>query len=121
MVERLGHTLCLVLVYLIADDQKNWDDMLLHVIAADNNNVSMGTGLAPIEVHIDQYIRLLMATVEGSCVKGHESAKGGQPDYPELMRYRQVRSHELVREEHRRIKAKHQAANDDINRIMNNE
>ena len=28
MVERLNHTLCQMLSYLISDDQKNWDEML---------------------------------------------------------------------------------------------
>ena len=37
-----------MLSYLIVDDQKNWDEMMLfHVVAAHNNNVSRGTGLAP--------------------------------------------------------------------------
>ena len=40
MVERLNHTLCHILSYLIADDQKNWDVMLMHAVAAHNN----GTG-----------------------------------------------------------------------------
>ena len=30
MVERLNHTLCQVLSYLIADDKKNWKQMLIH-------------------------------------------------------------------------------------------
>ena len=51
MVERLNHTLCQMLSYLIADDQKNWDEMLMHAVAA-HNNVSRGTWLAPNEVHI---------------------------------------------------------------------
>lgn len=40
MVERLNHTLCQMLSHLIADDQKNWDELLLHAIAAHSNNVS---------------------------------------------------------------------------------
>ena len=39
MVERLNHTLCQMLSYLISDDQKNWDEMLTHAVAAHNNNV----------------------------------------------------------------------------------
>ena len=60
MVERLNHTLCQMLSYLIADAQKNWDEMLVHAVAAHNNNVSRGTGLAPNEVHIGRYPRLPM-------------------------------------------------------------
>ena len=59
MVERLNHTLCQMLSYLIADDQKNWDEMLMHAVAA-HNNVSRGTALAPNEVHIGRYPRLPM-------------------------------------------------------------
>ena len=120
MVERLNHTLCQMLSYLIADDQKNWDEVLLHAIAAHNNNVSRGTGLAPNEVHIGRYPRLPMTILEGSGVKGHQSAKRDQLDYLELMRDRQVRAYRLIREEDRLIKAKHQANNEKIYAAMNN-
>ena len=59
MVELLNHTLCQMLSYLIADDQNNWDEMLMHAVAT-HNNVSRGTGLAPNEVHIRRYPRLPM-------------------------------------------------------------
>ena len=81
MVERLNHTLCQMLAYLITDDRNNWDDMLLHAIAAHNNNVSRCTGLAPNEVHIGRYPRLLMAISEGSGVKGRQSEKRDHLDY----------------------------------------
>lgn len=51
MVERLNHTLCQMLSFLIADDQTNWDEILLHAISARSNNVSRGTELAPNEIH----------------------------------------------------------------------
>ena len=44
VVERLNHTLCQMLSYLIADDQKYWDEVSLHAIAARNNNVRRGIG-----------------------------------------------------------------------------
>ena len=75
MVERLNHTLCQMLSYLITDDQKNWDEMLLHATAAHNNNASQGTGFAPNEVHIGRYPRLPMTILRGSGVKGRHSAK----------------------------------------------
>ena len=62
-VERLNHTLCQMLSYLIADDQKKWDDILMHAVAA--HNVSRGTGLAPNEVHTGRYPRLPMTILEG--------------------------------------------------------
>ena len=55
MVERFNHTLCQMLSYLIPDVQKNWDGMLMHAVAAHNNSVSKGTGLAPNEVHFGRY------------------------------------------------------------------
>ena len=77
MVERLNHTLCQMLSYLIADDQnrKNWDDMFMHAVAAHNNNVSRGTGLAPNEVHTGRYPGLPMTILEGRGVKGHQGLK----------------------------------------------
>ena len=60
MVERLNPNLLQILAYLIADDQKNWDEMLMHAVAAHNNYVLRGTGLAPNGVHIRRYLRLLM-------------------------------------------------------------
>ena len=97
MVDRLNHTLCQMLSYLIADDQNNWDEMLLHAIAAYSNNVSRGTGLAPNEVHIGRYPRLPMTILEGSGVKNHQSQKRDQLDYLELMRDRQMRAYRLIR------------------------
>ena len=44
MVERLNHTLYQMLSHLIADNHTNWDELLLHAIAAHNNSVSRGTG-----------------------------------------------------------------------------
>ena len=110
MVERLNHTLCQMLSHLIADDQKNWDEYLSTAIAAHNNNMSRGTGLSPNEIHIGRYTRLPMTILEGRGVKGHQSAKRDQLDYLELMRDRHIRAYNLVREEDRLIKAKHQAA-----------
>ena len=76
MVEGLNHALCRMLSFLIADDQNNWDGMLLHAISAHNNNVSRGTGLAPHETHIGRYPRLTI--LEGSGAKGHQSEKRDQ-------------------------------------------
>ena len=93
---------------------------MLHRIAAHNNNVSRGIGFAPNEVHIGRYPRSPMTILEGSGLKGHQSAKRDQPGYLELMRDRQVRAYRLVREEDRLIKAKHQAANEKVDAAMNN-
>ena len=118
MVERLNHTLCQMLSYLISDDQKNWDDMLMHAVAAHNNNVSRGTGLAPNEVHIGRYPRLPMTILEGRGVRGHQGLKQDQLDYLELMRDRQVRALKLVKEEDRLVKARHEAANEHLQELI---
>ena len=97
MVERPNHTLCQMLSYLTADDRKNWDEMLMHAVAA-HNNVSRGTaGPAPGEVHIGRYPRLPMTILEGRGVKDHQGLKQDQLDYIGLMRDRQVKAYKLVR------------------------
>ena len=49
----------------------------MHEVAAHNNSVSRGTGLAPSEVHIGRYPRLPMTILEGRGVKGHQGLKTG--------------------------------------------
>lgn len=114
MVERLNHTLCQMLSHLIADAQNNWDAMLSHAVSAHNNNVSRGTGLAPNEVHIGRYSRLPMTILEGRCVKGHQSLKKDQLEYLDFVRDRQIRAYDLVREEDKLLKARHDRANDKL-------
>ena len=66
------------------------------VVAAQNNNVSRGTGLAPNEaneVHIGRYPRLPMTILEGRGLKGYQDLKQDQLDYLELMRDRQVKAY----------------------------
>ena len=91
--------------------RKIWDEMLMHAVAAHNNNVSRGTGLAPNEVHIGRYPRLPMTILKGRGVKGHQCLKQDHLDYLELMRDRQVKAYKLVKEEDRLIKARHEANN----------
>ena len=118
MVERLNHTLCQMLSYLIADDQNNWDDMLMHAVAAHNNNVSGGTGLAPNEVYIGRCPRLPMTILEGRGVRGHQGLKQDQLEYLELMRGRQIKAYQLVKEEDRLTKARHEAANENLEELV---
>ena len=117
MVQSLNHTLCQMLSYLIADDQKDWDDMLMHAVAAHNNNVSRSTGLAPNEVHIGRYPRLPMTILEGRGVRGHQGLKQDQLDFLGLMRDMQIKAFELLKEEDRLIKARHAAANEHLEEI----
>ena len=115
MVERLNHTMCQMLSYLIADDQTNWDELLLHAIAAHNNSVNHGTGLAPNEAHIVRYPRLPMTILERRGARGHQGLRRDQLDFLQVMRERQNRAYELVRKGDFLIKAKHQAANEKLN------
>lgn len=96
MVEGLNHTICQMLTYFIADDQNICDDMLIHAVAAHNNNVSRGTGLAPNEEHVDRYPRLPITILEGRGVQGYQGLKHDQLDYLEVMRERQVKAYSLV-------------------------
>ena len=88
MVERLNNTLCQMLSHLVADNQTNWDELLLHAIAAHNNIVSRGTGLAPNEVHIGPYPRLPMTIQEGRGARGHQGLRRDQLDFLQLSWYR---------------------------------
>ena len=114
MVERLNDTLCQMLSFLIADDQRNWDKMLTHAVGAHNNSVSRGTGLAPNEVHIGRCPRLPLTMLEGRGARGHQGLRQDQLDYLSLMRNRQTKAYELVRGEDRITKAKHDAKNKKI-------
>ena len=120
MVEGLSIKLCQMLSYLIADDQNNSDEMLLHAIAAHNNNVSTGTRLAPNKVHIGRYTRLPMTILEGSGVKGQQSEKRDPLAYLELMGDGQVQTHRFFRKEDRLIKTKLKAAKKGIYAALNN-
>ena len=102
--------------YLIADDQKNWDEMLIHAVVAHSNNVSRGTGLALKEVNFGRYPRLPRAILEGRGVRGHQ--RQDQLDFLHLMRNRQVKVHELVKEEDGLIKARHEAANEKLDGLI---
>ena len=117
MVEMLKHTLCQMSSYLIADDNKNWDDMLMHTVEAHNNNVSRGTGLSSSEVHIGKYPRLPMTTLEGRSVRGHQGLKQDQLDFFGLMRDGQIKTFELVTEEDCLIKARHAAADEHLEEL----
>ena len=114
MVERLNHTLCQMLSHLIVDNQTNWDELLLHAIAAHNNSVSRGTGLAPNEVHIGRYPRLPITILEGRGARNHQGLRRDQLDLLQLMRERQNKAYEFVRNEDFLIKAKHYAANEKL-------
>ena len=107
MVERLDHTLCRMMSPLVADNQTNWDELLLYAVATHNNSVSRGTRLAPNEVHIGRYPRSPMTVLERRGVRNHQGLRRDQLDLIQLMRERQNRAYDLMRKEDFLIKAKH--------------
>ena len=118
IVKRLNHILCQMLSHLIVDNQTNWDELLLHAIAAHNSSFSGGKGLAPNEVHIGRYPRLTMTILEGRGARDHQGLRRDQLDFLQLMRERQNRAYKLMRKEDFLIKAKHKAANKKLNSIF---
>lgn len=98
-----------MLSFFIADDQNSWDKLLLHTKFVRNINVCRGTRLAPNGIHIGRYPTLPMIILEGSGAKGHQSKKQDQLEFIELLRYRPIRAYNLMREETRLLKAKHEA------------
>ena len=57
-VERVNHTMALMLAMVGNELQNDWDLYLPHVESAYNNSASAATGLAPNEVHIGPLPRL---------------------------------------------------------------
>ena len=114
-VERLNHTVCQMLSHVVGAQQLDWDEYLLQVCYCHNNHVSKATGLAATEIHIGRYPRLPM-TLLGSRndIKGWQSTARDQLDYLHLMKARQTRTYELVKENDRLMKAKHRANHEKI-------
>ena len=90
----------------------------MHAVAAHNNNVSRGTGLAPNEVHIGRYPRMPMMILEGRSVRGHQSLGQDQSDFLEVVRNWQEKAYELVKEEDRLVKARHGAVNEKLDGLI---
>ncbi|CAN0445447.1 unnamed protein product [Ascophyllum nodosum] len=68
--------------HLVADNQTNWDELLLHAIAARNNSVR--TGLAPNEVYIGRYPRLPKTVLEGRGVRGLQGLRRDHLNFLQL-------------------------------------
>ena len=60
-----------------------------------------------------------MTILQGRGVKGHQCLKQDQSGYLEPMRDRQVITYELVKEENRLMKARHEAANETLSEMIN--
>ena len=72
-VERLNHTMALILAMVVNELRNNWDVQLPHVDSAYNNSVNAATGLAPNEVHIGRLPRLLLTILDLPNIGGHQS------------------------------------------------
>lgn len=55
--------------------------------------------MSPDGVRIGRYPRMPMTVLEGRGVRGHADVKADQLDYRQLMRERQVKAFQLVRQE----------------------
>ena len=71
-----------MLSFFIADDQNNWDELLLHTNFAQNNHVCGSTRVAPNGIHIDRYPTWPRIIPEGNGAKVHQREK---QDYLEFI------------------------------------
>ena len=96
--ERVNHTLAQMLSSVVNDQQNDWDVHLPHIEFAYNNSVSAATGLAPNEIHIGHLPRFPIAILEHSTLAGNQSLDRDQLAYCDLVKDRQRRAYQLVRE-----------------------
>lgn len=108
MVERPNHTLCQMLSHVVEDDQKNWDYILTHAVAAYNNNVNPGTDGLGSQQGAHRSIHPATHDHPGSTGRNRTPGpKAGSVGlYLNLMRDRQIKAYQLMREEDRLIQAK---------------
>ena len=99
-VERVNHTMALMLAMVGDEEQENWDLQLPHVESAYTNSVSAATGLAPNEVHMGRLPFLPLTVFDPLNVGGHQSLKRDQLAYIDLATARQQRAYRAVRELH---------------------
>ena len=99
-VERVNNSLAQMLSLVISEQQDDWDEWLSYVVQAYNNSVSAATGLAPNKIHLGRMPRLPTTKIYECVVKGHTGEKQDQLLYLDIVRGRQQRAFELVRESH---------------------
>ena len=59
-----------------------------------------------------------MTILEGRGVRGHQGLKQDQLEYLELMIEREIKGYQLVKEEDRLTKARHEAANENLEELV---
>ena len=100
-VERVNHTMALMLAMSGNEQQTDWDIQLPHVESAYNNSVSAATGLAPNEVHLGRLPRLPLTVFDLPNIGGHQSLDRDHLAYIDLATARQRRAYLAVREQHK--------------------
>ena len=99
-VERVNHTMALMLAMGCDEQKKNWDTLLAHVEAVYNNSVNASTGLAPNEVHMGRLPRPPLSVFDPPNIGGRQSLDRDHLAYCNLATERQQRAYRLVREVH---------------------
>ena len=112
--ERVNHTLAQMLSCVVNERQNDWDAHLPHVEFSYNNSVSAATGLAPNEVHIGRLPRFPITALEYAHLAGNQSLERDQLAYCDLVKERQRRAYNLVREHHAIMTSRIARSNDKL-------
>ena len=96
----MNHTIAQMLTMVVNERHDDWDLQLPHVEFAYNNSVSAATEMAPNEVHMRRFPRLLLTVFERTGVAGHQSLARDHLGYCDLATDRQQRANDIVRKHH---------------------
>ena len=96
----MNHNMAQMLAMVVNERQDDWDLQLPHVEFAYNNLVTVGTGLAPNEVHMGRLPRLPLSVFERTGVTGHQSLARDHLAFCDLPTDRQQRANDIVRKHH---------------------
>ena len=96
-VERVNHTMAQVLAMVVNEQQDDWDLHLPHVGFADNNVITVVTGLAPNEVHMSRLPRLPLTVFDRTGVVGYRSLTRDHLSYCALATDPQEPANDIVR------------------------
>ena len=99
-VERVNHTVALMISMSCNEQQDNWDALTSHIEAAYNNSVNASTGLAANEVHMGRFPRLPLSVFDPPNIGGHQILDHDILAYCNLATEQQQRAYRLVREHH---------------------
>ena len=100
-VERVNHTMALMLAISGNNQQTDWDIQLSFVKSAYNSSMSAATDLAPNEVHLRPLPRSPLTVFDFFNVGGHQGLDQDHLSYIDLATARQQRAYLAVREQHK--------------------